>query len=233
MRGKKKKNALLAMLKEGGRPGLAPALLFAQGLCTARGVACLVPLVNATDRLLYGGQNLAAALLWMAAAMFAGTPVSMLMKYLSGSYRIRLQCALTEKLSGRLEKAELSWLEEQSGARLLSICTADLNTCIRWATWNLPELVRVGTYTVAVIVYCMGQSLTLTLCFIPVIVAVMPLVSLISKPLKGITDRQREAAAESLKKVQETLRAPEFVKAYGLETGQPNPNPESPQLPLT
>ena len=74
-----------------------------------------------------------------------------------------------------------------------------------------------GTYTVAVIIYCMGQSLILTLCFIPVIIAVMPLVSLISRPLKEITDRQRESAAESLKKVQETLRAPEFVKAYGLE----------------
>ena len=214
---KGKKRALFAMLKEGGRPELAAALLFAQVLCTVRDVACLVTLVDATDCLLYGGENLTAALVWMAAAMFAGTPVSMLMKYLSGRYRIQLQCALTEKLSGRLEETELSWLEEQSGARLLSICTADLNTCIRWATWNLPELVRVGTYTVAVIIYCMGQSLILTLCFIPVIIAVMPLVSLISRPLKEITDRQRESAAESLKKVQETLRAPEFVKAYGLE----------------
>ena len=115
---KGKKRALFAMLKEGGRPELAAALLFAQVLCTVRDVACLVTLVDATDCLLYGGENLTAALVWMAAAMFAGTPVSMLMKYLSGRYRIQLQCALTEKLSGRLEETELSKIRRFVAERL-------------------------------------------------------------------------------------------------------------------
>ena len=54
---KGKKRALFAMLKEGGRPELAAALLFAQVLCTVRDVACLVTLVDATDCLLYGGEK--------------------------------------------------------------------------------------------------------------------------------------------------------------------------------
>ena len=45
---KGKKRALFAMLKEGGRPELAAALLFAQVLCTVRDVACLVTLVDAS-----------------------------------------------------------------------------------------------------------------------------------------------------------------------------------------
>lgn len=164
-----------------------------------------------------GGGDFKIALFWMAAAMFSGSPIYALHQYCYEQYRVKLRAGLTQKLYGKLETASLEWMEEQESGKVLSVCTTDLEQVVRWAAISVPELIRVSTYTLAVVGYCFSQSAALTVCVVPVIILIVPFISLISKPLEQLADRQRGEAAASLQKTQEFLGNPEFVKAYGLE----------------
>lgn len=207
---------LWRLVQEGGQPITVFGLACTSILRTARDLACLITLANATNSLIYGGP-FKASLFWMAVAMFAGSPIFALDRYCFERYRLYLRCGLTKKLAEKLEQVDLAWLEKQPSGKLLSVTTADLEKFIQWASVSMPELIRIGTYTLVVIAYCFSQSSILTLCIVPVIIITVPLISIVSRPLEKMTGQQRAAAAVSLQKTQEALKDPEFIKAYGLE----------------
>lgn len=213
----KKKGAAFQMLALlGGYPQLI--CMFGAGvLCTVRDLACAVTLAHATDVLLGAEGDIFRAILWMALAMFGGAFTSALYNYCTEQYTAFAHRKLMNDIYTKLPGISLSWLSEQESGRLLSTCSEDVEKLLRWAARVPPNLFRQAVYIVGAVGYALSQHVLLTVIIFPVVVLMMPVLDVISRPLKKVSEGQRKQAARSLSQMQEMLADPEFVKSYGLE----------------
>lgn len=209
------RNIIKTTAYAGHRP-LMLGMLFLSFLRTVRDLVCLIAISYATDQILSGG-DVVRALLTVTIFELTGTPIMALDAYICQRYRAETENSLMKQLLRKFGDMPLTQLEHCNSAELVSSATTDLQKYLVWLSDTCPNAFRTITYLIAGLCYALSKSVSMTLLVFPVVIAVIPMLLRLSKPLEKAAAGQRLAAAQSLKKSQEALKNPEFIKAYSLE----------------
>lgn len=185
-------------------------------LRTVRDLACLISISYAMDQLLIGG-NTTFAFLLVVIFEISGAPILAFDAYICQKYRLEKEKSIISLLADKLQSVNLTWIENENSADLLSTCTADLQKFLNWLTDVFPNFIRTVSYLIGGLIYALTQDVVLTLCVFPIVIKVVPILASATKPLRKMSDAGRTAAGSALEKAQEILVNPEFVKAYTLE----------------
>lgn len=207
---------LWTVLKYVGNWRTMAALIVAVLCCTIRNIFTTIAISFATDQVLEGGR-VWLAVIFMIITMFGGAPFVAMKSYFSDKYYLIAREKLQLGISKRIAGVPLSWVETHKKGDILSTYTSDMEEICGWLCWGMPQMVFFCSYLVWALIFCLSQSVMLTVCVFPVIITIVPLFTKLAKPIQELSDNKRKLAAEAIADMQEILADPEYLKAYSLE----------------
>lgn len=206
--------ALLGVIGEGR---LLAAICLTSVMRTVRDLACLITISEFINILLSGRGSLTAALAWVVIAEFGGMPILALDNYFIEKYTAKSERTLMKELMSSLRSASYKWLDSQQLADIVSTATSDIERFLFWQRILLPNAIRNIVYMIGGLGYAFSRSWSMSLCILPVVIIIVPVINRFARPLNENAKRQRTAASRSLSRIQDVLFDPEFVKSYHLE----------------
>lgn len=178
-------------------------------------LATSISLIHTTNTIL-SGENAIKPLIIMAVLIGLSIPLKALDNKLCYLYRAKAHekgmLTFFNKITGSYPIAHTNSVGE-----VISICTADYEFLLNWIATGPSGLMREFLFIIGSLLYSYSQSIALTNIIFPVAILSLPAISLITKPIKHITERRREVIGTATSEIQELLNNLEFIKSYNLE----------------
>ncbi|MCF0136226.1 MAG: ABC transporter ATP-binding protein [Lachnospiraceae bacterium] len=190
-------------------------------LSTAKDLGGVFALAYATDQIIYGG-SMQKGLMLMLSVMMAGVVIASFEKRTHSVFAVRARGILYSIFCKKLLSADFSPEDVSNHHEWANIYSGDIPQMIRWFEQTYTGIIKLVSYLVGALVYSMYQSWLLTIIVIPLVGVLVLGISRISNGFKVHIDKERRAADEATKHLDQIIDAPEYIKAYSLEMAMDN-----------
>ncbi len=177
------------------------------------GVFCLA---YAADVITSGGRALPAFLL-MSAVMLVGVAVSGSETWCKEKLLVRVRKRLLDAYESKLMTIKLEKMEDIDRGKLMNSFSGDISKICSWFQWTWPKIINLAFYLVGAIIYSVSRSPLLSLCVIPAVMVLVPILSKIVGKLGLTVEKERKTSDNFIKKISELFAGTELIKTFSLE----------------
>lgn len=186
-------------------------------LSTAKDLGGVFALSYATDQIIYNKGNALQGLLIMIVVMFLGVGIATWEQKIHATFLVKCRRILYTKFLESLLTADISPETVGEHKEWNNIYSGDVPRILQWFDRTYTGMIKLTAYLLGALIYSLFQNVILTVIVIPIACALVPLISRISNKLSSHAKAERKAADEALKKLDEILDDPEYIKAYSIE----------------
>ena len=211
-----KKFALLKLMIELKHYFLLTLSIMFSIFATIRDLAVAITMAYGVDAIIQG-REVTMALVYVGIAALSGTIIRSLQVYFSNRYLYSCQRYTLNRMAEKILELPVKEYDESQSGDVLSKYTTETERILHWISYVFPAGISLIAYAVGMFIYGLTQSVSLTIIVFPVIIALAPLLSKLSKSLSGYVREEREAVSKSMISIQEILLNPDLVKTYAIE----------------
>ncbi len=183
---------------------------------TIRDLAVAITMAYGVDAIIQG-KEVTMALVYVGIAALSGTIIRSLQVYFCNRYLYSCQRYILKRMAEKILALPVKEYDESQSGDILSKYTTETERILHWISYVFPGGISLIAYAVGMFIYGLTQSVSLTIIVFPVIIALAPLLSKLSKSLSGFIREERESVAKSMISIQEILLNPELIKTYAIE----------------
>lgn len=198
------------------QPGENLLLIVMEFLFAAKDLGGVFCLAYAADVITSGGRALPAFLL-MSAVMLVGVAVSASETWCKEKLLVRVRKRLLDAYESKLMTIKLEKMEDIDRGKLMNSFSGDISKICSWFQWTWPKIINLAFYLVGAIIYSVSRSPLLSLCVIPAVMVLVPILSKIVGKLGLTVEKERKTSDNFIKKISELFAGTELIKTFSLE----------------
>ena len=198
------------------QPGENLLLIVMEFLFAAKDLGGVFCLAYAADVITSGGRALPAFLL-MSAVMLVGVAVSASETWCKEKLLVRVRKRLLDAYESKLMTIKLEKMEDIDRGKLMNSFSGDISKICSWFQWTWPKIINLAFYLVGAIIYSVSRSPLLSLCVIPAVMVLVPILLKIVGKLGLTVEKERKTSDNFIKKISELFAGTELIKTFSLE----------------
>ncbi len=203
-------------LKRFLHPGENLRLIVMEFLFAAKDLGSVFCLAYAADIITGGGHALPAFVL-MGAVMLIGVAVSATETWCKEKLLVKLRKRLLDAYEEKLMTIKLEKMEDMDRGKLMNSFSGDISKICSWFQWTWPKIINLAFYLIGAIIYSVSRSPLLSLCVIPAVMVLVPILSKIVGKLGLSVEKERKSSDNIIKKISELFAGTELIKTFSLE----------------
>ena len=203
-------------LKRFLHPGENLRLIVMEFLFAAKDLGSVFCLAYAADVITSGGHALPAFVL-MGLVMLIGVAVSATETWCKEKLLVKLRKRLLDAYEEKLMTIKLEKAEEMDRGKLMNSFSGDISKICGWFQWTWPKIINLAFYLIGAIIYSVSRSPLLSLCVIPAVMVLVPILSKIVSKLGLSVEKERKSSDNIIKKISELFAGTELIKTFSLE----------------
>ena len=203
-------------LKRFLHPGENLRLIVMEFLFAAKDLGSVYSLAYAADVITGGGRALPAFML-MGIVMLIGVAVSASETWCKEKLLVKLRKRLLDAYEEKLMTIKLEKAEEMDRGKLMNSFSGDISKICGWFQWTWPKIINLAFYLIGAIIYSVSRSPLLSLCVIPAVMVLVPILSKIVGKLGLSVEKERKSSDNIIKKISELFAGTELIKTFSLE----------------
>ena len=205
-----------SFLKRFFQPGENLRLIVMEFLFAAKDLGSVFCLAYAADVITSGGHALPAFML-MGLVMLIGVAVSASETWCKEKLLVKLRKRLLDAYEEKLMTIKLEKAEEMDRGKLMNSFSGDISKICGWFQWTWPKIINLAFYLIGAIIYSVSRSPLLSLCVIPAVMVLVPILSKIVSKLGLSVEKERKSSDNIIKKISELFAGAELIKTFSLE----------------
>ena len=191
-------------------------LIVMEFLFAAKDLGSVFCLAYAADVITSGGRALPAFVL-MGIVMLIGVAVSATETWCKEKLLVKLRKRLLDAYEEKLMTIKLEKAEEMDRGKLMNSFSGDISKICSWFQWTWPKIINLAFYLIGAIIYSVSRSPLLSLCVIPAVMVLVPILSKIVGKLGLSVEKERKSSDNIIKKISELFAGTELIKTFSLE----------------
>ena len=191
-------------------------LIVMEFLFAAKDLGSVFCLAFAADVITSGGRALPAFVL-MGIVMLIGVAVSATETWCKEKLLVKLRKRLLDAYEEKLMMIKLEKAEEMDRGKLMNSFSGDISKICSWFQWTWPKIINLAFYLIGAIIYSVSRSPLLSLCVIPAVMVLVPILSKIVGKLGLSVEKERKSSDNIIKKISELFAGTELIKTFSLE----------------
>ena len=203
-------------LKRFLHPGENLRLIVMEFLFAAKDLGSVYSLAYAADVITGGGRALPAFLL-MGIVMLIGVAISATETWCKEKLLVKLRKRLLDAYEEKLMTIKLEKMEDMDRGKLMNSFSGDISKICSWFQWTWPKIINLAFYLIGAIIYSVSRSPLLSLCVIPAVMVLVPILSKIIGKLGLSVEKERKSSDNIIKKISELFAGTELIKTFSLE----------------
>lgn len=203
-------------LKRFLHPGENLRLIVMEFLFAAKDLGSVFCLAYAADIITSGGHALPAFML-MGIIMLIGVAVSATETWCKEKLLVKLRKRLLDAYEEKLMTIKLEKMEDMDRGKLMNSFSGDISKICSWFQWTWPKIINLAFYLIGAIIYSVSRSPLLSLCVIPAVMVLVPILSKIVGNLGLSVEKERKSSDNIIKKISELFAGTELIKTFSLE----------------
>ena len=203
-------------LKRFLHPGENLRLIVMEFLFAAKDLGSVFCLAYAADVITSGGHALPAFVL-MGLVMLIGVAVSATETWCKEKLLVKLRKRLLDAYEEKLMTIKLEKMEDMDRGKLMNSFSGDISKICGWFQWTWPKIINLAFYLIGAIIYSVSRSPLLSLCVIPAVMVLVPILSKIVSKLGLSVEKERKSSDNIIKKISELFAGTELIKTFSLE----------------
>ncbi|MBO6159250.1 MAG: ABC transporter ATP-binding protein [Firmicutes bacterium] len=203
-------------LKRFLHPGENLRLIVMEFLFAAKDLGSVFCLAYAADIITSGGHALPAFVL-MGIVMLIGVAVSATETWCKEKLLVKLRKRLLDAYEEKLMTIKLEKMEDMDRGKLMNSFSGDISKICSWFQWTWPKIINLAFYLIGAIIYSVSRSPLLSLCVIPAVMVLVPILSKIVGKLGLSVEKERKSSDNIIKKISELFAGTELIKTFSLE----------------
>ena len=205
-----------SFLKRFLHPGENLRLIVMEFLFAAKDLGGVFCLAYAADIITSGGHALPAFML-MGIVMLIGVAVSATETWCKEKLLVKLRKRLLDAYEEKLMTIKLEKMEDMDRGKLMNSFSGDISKICSWFQWTWPKIINLAFYLIGAIIYSVSRSPLLSLCVIPAVMVLVPILSKIVGKLGLSVEKERKSSDNIIKKISELFAGTELIKTFSLE----------------
>ena len=205
-----------SFLKRFFQPGENLRLIVMEFLFAAKDLGSVFCLAYAADVITSGGHALPAFML-MGLVMLIGVAVSASETWCKEKLLVKLRKRLLDAYEEKLMTIKLEKMEDMDRGKLMNSFSGDISKICSWFQWTWPKIINLAFYLIGAIIYSVSRSPLLSLCVIPAVMVLVPILSKIVSKLGLSVEKERKSSDNIIKKISELFAGTELIKTFSLE----------------